>query len=51
MRDLDFQESMKQRNIQVERLSKLECHTCENFEESVSRYFIFESGQPELTVP
>ena len=35
LRDLDFQEAMKQRNVLVERISKLECQTCENFEESV----------------
>ncbi|ORX40739.1 NUC185 domain-domain-containing protein [Kockovaella imperatae] len=34
MRDLDFQEMLKQRNILFERVSKLECQTCENFEEN-----------------
>jgi antiviral helicase SKI2 len=36
MRDLEFQESLRQRTSYLDRLSKLGCQLCENFEDHVS---------------
>jgi antiviral helicase SKI2 len=36
MRDLEFQEALRQRMSYLDRLSKLGCQLCENFEDHVS---------------
>jgi antiviral helicase SKI2 len=36
LRDLEFQESLRQRMSYMERISKLGCQLCENFDDHVS---------------
>ena len=38
MRELDFQEQLKLRRIQSDRISKLLCQKCENFEQNVGGF-------------